>query len=110
MKFVLLYSLIIFSSLLSKAETIVVDSKLDVINQFNKSNVTYYINEILDLKEDTLCIPHNSILLYSKKGMICNGVVKGSNTVIKASKYLILKDVTLEGTWKTNMYIVNGLI
>lgn len=101
---VILLVILMFSSVILNAKTIVIDSKLDIIKQFDKSNVTYYINNVIDLKEDTLHITNNCILKFSKSGRICNGMVIGSNTVIKASKHLIFKNVSLDGTWR-NKYV-----
>lgn len=82
-----------------RAEIIVYNDEQNIIEQFVKSDTTYLINTIINLKEDTLHIPNNCILKFSNNGKICNGTVIGFNTTIESLKCLIFKNVIIGGTW-----------
>ena len=92
-------SLLTFFPIIVRAEIIAYNDEQNIIEQFVKSDTTYLINKIINLKEDTLHIPNNCVLKFSKNGKICNGTVIGSNTTIESLKCLIFENVIIDGTW-----------
>jgi hypothetical protein len=82
LKFIFMMSLLYSFPTIVRAEIIVYNDEQNIIEQFVKSDTTYLINTIINLKEDTLHIPNNCILKFSNNGKICNGTVIGFNTTI----------------------------
>ncbi len=77
--------------------------------RFSKENTTYLIDELIDLKGDTLYIGSNSTLEFGK-GKFCNGIVKvdANSLDIKGAKG-ILENIVLFPIQKLNNQVKTKL-
>ena len=76
----------------------VVDCNKPIPPQLVKSNITYVIKDILDLKGSTLAMPNKSTLLF-EGGTIVNGVLIGEKTKIKGNNFPIFEKVVFDGSF-----------
>lgn len=60
---------------------------------------TYVVDNIVDLKGDTLYLPHNGTLVFKGKGCLKNGTIVGSETKINSSSSPLFEHIHVEGEW-----------
>ena len=66
-------------------KAVTIKNNLPITEQFTQENCTYTIKKKIDLGGKKLVVPSNSILVFKRKGAICNGSVQFNNTEIKYS-------------------------
>lgn len=66
-----------------------------------KPNKTYYIDRYYNLGGGVVTMPDNCTLIFSNKGKIYNGEIKGCRTSVTCVKKCI--GTKLSGTWSTNI-------
>lgn len=59
----------------------------------------YEVNHRVDLRGDTVTLPHNIVLKFKRDGHIANGIVVGDNTQILGNTKDIFDSVELLGSW-----------
>lgn len=68
----------------------------------NKDNTIYIIQYDYDLGGATIEVPEGCILDF-QGGSLSNGVVIGTNTIVKASKKAFELDIKLSGSWEADV-------
>lgn len=66
-------------------------------------NATYCINCKIDLHGDTLRLPSGSTLKFNGGGLLCNGIIVGARSSVKASRQVIFEDVAICGEWENEL-------
>ena len=87
-----------------QAKTIHLRQRSNLSEVMKYANSTYVVEENLDLHGVTMQLPQNSVLSFSANGMVLNGKIIGTHSVIKADARLVFDNVKIEGSWK------NGLV
>lgn len=64
---------------------------------------TYKVNNTIDLQGKSWTLCKNDILIFEGQGRLSNGVVEGNNTIIRADKTEIFKNIILKGTFKSEV-------
>ena len=80
------------------AKSVTLRPKKPLTTQINKANTTYVIRKDFDLEGQTLKMPENCVLKFNG-GKLINGTICGSQTHIAAKKSLVLKNISIEGSW-----------
>ena len=63
------------------------------------SGKDYVVNEVVDLKGETLVLPDGGTIRLSKKGRVVNGTVEGHNTRIIGARKGIFEQIHITGKW-----------
>ena len=87
------------------AKDIDVSNLNDLINNLNKSNVSYRINSSIDLKGKEIQLPIGSTVNIFK-GKLLNGILVGNETILQADSNLSI-GVVIRGNWKAS--VINDL-
>lgn len=95
---IILFSLMIVFLQLS-AKTYSIEEYININRNTKKKIIAYSINTNIDLKEDTLLLPKKSKLIFTQNGCISNGTILGNESSINAPETLILKNVSVGGSW-----------
>lgn len=64
---------------------------------------SYIIDKTLDLNGQTLFLSKKDVLIFNENGQMLNGTVIGDYTLVKAPKKMVFKNVTLKGSFKSDM-------
>lgn len=83
--------------LLSSCATGAYVSSDDFLNGRLKENMKYEINSIVDLKGTTVAIPSNCTIQFKKGGLITNGNIIGTNTVINYEAPFVGSSASIQG-------------
>lgn len=94
--------LVSFVGCKSQTNVIRIEKGVPLQEQFNQPNVTYLIEETIDIGGENIKIPANSTLKFEKKGALVNGVIQGDNTNIAGNPEF--DGVRLRGTFVNEDY------
>ena len=94
--------LVSFVGCKSQTNVIRIEKGVPLQEQFNQPNVTYLIEETIDIGGEIIKIPANSALKFEKKGALVNGVIQGDNTNIVGNPEF--DGVRLRGTFVNEDY------
>ena len=83
----------------SEGDVVIVTSLNDFSPQLLKENCVYKISGDIDLKNTSIELPSNTILLF-RGGRLLNGVLTGNGSCIETYITHILENVKLNGIWK----------
>ena len=64
---------------------VVLNSNRDIQQQLAAANTTYLVKRTINLHGKTVSIPESSVVEFSRKGKIVNGVIIGNNTLLKGN-------------------------
>lgn len=85
-------------------KTIQIHNDLPLQEQMKEPNTIYVISGIMDLQGRTIVCPPGSILKIKRDCVVCNGVIEGYGTRIKADKRVrgFLDNVIFSGSFSNN--------
>lgn len=86
-----------------QAKTIHLRQRSDLSEVMKYANSTYIVEEKLDLHGAIMQLPQNSVLSFSANGIVLNGKIIGTHSVIKADARLVFDNVKIEGSWKNGI-------
>lgn len=99
---VIMTSLTAFVSCNCQRSVVCIKSTGQLQSQLNKSNTTYLVENLVDLRGKTIVMPKNSVLKFSRNGVLSNGVLVGENTLFDGKP--CLDGVRLKGQFKSNEF------
>lgn len=83
--FLMLFLIMCLFSCESAEKVVSVKKNAPVQAQLKNPNVTYVIEDEVNLRGDTVYIPSNSMLQFKRGGALTNGTIKGNNTLIEGA-------------------------